>query len=61
MSGAVREARMEEDQRAERAAGGKREVRWSARRKEELAAARRVARPARPRVGPARGADRGLA
>jgi len=36
MSGAVREARMEEDQRAERAAGGKREVRWSARRKEEL-------------------------
>ncbi len=36
MSGAVREVRMEEDQRAERAAGGKREVRWSARRKEEL-------------------------
>ena len=36
MSGAVREARMEEDQRAERAAAGKREVRWSARRKEEL-------------------------
>lgn len=36
MSGAVREVRMEEDQRAERAAGGKREVRWSARRKEEV-------------------------
>ncbi len=37
MSGPVREVRMEkEDQRAERAAGGKREVRWSARRKEEL-------------------------
>ena len=36
MSGAVREARMEEDQRAERAAVGKREVHWSARRKEEL-------------------------
>jgi hypothetical protein len=32
MSGAVREVRMEEDQRAERAAAGKREVRWSARR-----------------------------
>ncbi|MGH2994535.1 MAG: helix-turn-helix domain-containing protein [Solirubrobacterales bacterium] len=31
----VREVRMEKDQRAERAAGGKREVRWSARRKEE--------------------------
>ena len=30
----VREVRMESDQRAERAAGGKREVRWSARRKE---------------------------
>ena len=33
MSGAVREGQMEEDQRA---AAGKREVRWSARRKEEL-------------------------
>src|SRR5215210_3794981 len=36
MSGAVREVQMEEDQRAERAAAGKREVRWSARRKEEV-------------------------
>ena len=34
MSG-VREVRVE-DQRAERAAGGKREVRWSVRRKEEV-------------------------
>ncbi len=36
MSGTVREVRMEEDQRAERAAAGKREVRWSAGRKEEV-------------------------
>jgi len=35
MSG-VMEAGMDGDQRAERAAGGKREVRWSARRKEEV-------------------------
>ena len=34
MSGVGSEVRMEEDQRAERAAVGKREVRWSARRKE---------------------------
>jgi hypothetical protein len=35
MSG-VMEAGMDGDQRAERAAGGKRDVRWSARRKEEI-------------------------
>lgn len=34
MSGVGSEVRMEENQRAERAAVGKREVRWSARRKE---------------------------
>ena len=35
MSG-VPEVGMAKDQRAERAAGGKREVRWSVRRKEEI-------------------------
>ena len=53
MSGAVREGQMEEDQRPERAAAGKREVRWSARRKEEvvmclLRGSRSISSPGRP-------------